>query len=348
MEYYIIPYIFLAFWIVIFVKSKIELKKYTLFLFICTLPAAFIAIFSGDVGTDKGYYYTTIYRTLHWEFSEVNYEFGFKVLNVIIGKVISEDVFVIIPVISTITYLFLIFSFSKNKFQLTVFSFLVFPFFFYDMTMNGLRYGLSFAIAAYASYQLIRNKRTKLFFILAILATSIQYSSFLILVVIYLSQVKLQRKHLLILILFFGILYKILDFSYFDNKVDTYKELNSPSGISGLSPLVIFVLIFIINYVLNKGNKINKFFYVLLILEVLSFVLSLVSYSGLRFQNLVIFAFLILMANQYEFEKYNGKFIFVFFIVGCLCLGLKIRNFMNEDELVETPFLPYEFYWERK
>lgn len=348
MEYYIIPYVFLAFWMIIFITSKIEFKKLILFLFFCTIPAAFIAVFSGDVGTDKGYYYSTIYRTLNWGFSEVNYEFGFKVLNLVIAEVVSNDVFVIIPIISTITYLFLLLSFSNNKFQLTIFSFLVFPFFFYDMTMNGLRYGLSFAITAYASYQFIRHNRFKLFFILGFLAINIQYSSLLILLIIYFSQIKLQRKHLFIFVLFFALLYKILDFSYFDNKLDSYKDLNSPSGISGLSPLVVFILIFILNYFLNKENKINKFFYVLLVLELLSFTLSLISYSGLRFQNLVIFALLILMANQYEFEKYNGKFIFIFFLIGCLCLGLKIRNFMNEDELVETPFLPYEFYWERK
>ena len=88
--------------------------------------------------------------------------------------------------------------------------------------------------------------------------------------------------------------------------------------------------------------------FIILILEVASFILSLKSYSGLRFQNLIIFALLIFISFFQEIEPFRKRYITLFFLIGFLSFGLKIRNFNNEDVDVITPFLPYEFYWERR
>ncbi|MBK1897706.1 EpsG family protein [Chryseobacterium paridis] len=341
---YLIPFLILSLVSSVVYLSRFELKNYWLILFVALFPAILVAILSGDSGTDKAYYYVWIENTYNGNFDEVIYEPGFKYLTYFISLIKPSEYF-IIPVVAFITTLFLIFSFSENKWQLLVFTFILFPFFYFDMTMNGLRYGLSFAMCAFAAKKQA-EKNTLLFFLFGILAVSMQYSSVIIVIIVYFSQVQLKKIHLLLLLVLGYVIFQLLDFSYFDNKVDVYKDLSRPSGISGLSPLVLFLIIFGINWYLNK--KVKTIFFIILILEVLSFLISLKSYSGLRFQNLIIFTLIIFISFFQEIQPFRKRNIMLFFLIGFLSFGLKIRNFMNEDEGAVTPFLPYEFYWERK
>lgn len=341
---YLIPFLFLSLVSSVVYFSRFELKNYLLILFFGLFPAILVAILSGDCGTDKVFYYGWIEDTYNGYFDKVIYEPGFKYLTYAISLIEPNEYF-IIPVVGAITTLILLFSFCENKWQLLVFSFILFPFFYYDMTMNGLRYGLSFALCALAAKKQAQ-KNTGLFFIFGMLAVSMQYSSIIIIMLIYFSQVRLKKIHLLFLIILGYVIFQLLDFSYFDNKVDIYKDLSRPSGISGLSPLVLFLLIFGLNWYLNK--KINNIFFIILLLEIASFLLSLKSYSGLRFQNLIIFTLIIFISFFQEIQPFRKRNILLFFLIGYLSFGLKIRNFMNEDVGATTPFLPYEFYWERR
>jgi hypothetical protein len=341
---YLLPFLFLCMISGVVYLSRFELKNYWMILLVALLPAALIAILSGDSGTDKAYYYNWIESTYNGNFDKVIYEPGFKYLTYFISLIEPHEYF-IIPVVALITTLFLLFSFSDNKWQILVFTFILFPFFYFDMTMNGLRYGLSFALCAFAAKKQA-EKNTVLFFIFGILAISMQYSSMVIVILIYFSQVQLKKIHMLFLIILGYVVSQLLDFSYFDNKVDIYKDLSRPSGISGLSPLVLFLIIFGLNWYLNK--KIKNIFYIILVLEIASFILSFKSYSGLRFQNLIIFALIIFISFFQEVQYFRKRNIMLFFLIGFLSFGLKIRNFMNEDVDGTTPFLPYEFYWERR
>lgn len=341
---YLLPFLFLVMVSSVVYLSRFDLKNYWHILLFALLPAILVAVLSGDSGTDKAYYYGWIEDTYNGNFEKVIYEPGFKYLTYFLS-LIEPDKYFIIPVVAVITTLLLVFSFSETKWQLLVFTFILFPFFYYDMTMNGLRYGLSFALCAFAAKKQA-EKNTPLFFIFGILAASMQYSSAIIVVLIYFSQVELKKIHLLFLLVLGYIVFQLLDFSYFDNKVDVYKDLSRPSGISGLSPLVLFLLIFGLNWYLNR--KIKNILFIILVLEIASFLLSLKSYSGLRFQNLIIFALLIFISFFQEVQPFRKQNLLLFFMIGFLSFGLKIRNFMNEDVEGTTPFLPYEFYWERR
>lgn len=341
---YLIPFLFLCMVSTVAYLSRFDLKNYLLILVVGLLPAILVSVLSGDCGTDKAYYYSWIEDTYNGNIEKIVYEPGFKYLTYFISLIEPHEYF-IIPVIAAITSSLLLYSFSENRWQLLVFTFILFPFFYYDMTMNGLRYGLSFALCALAAKKQAENN-TILFFVFGVLAISMQYSSMIIVVLIYFSQVKLEKIHLLFLLILGYVVSQMLDFSYFDNKVDLYKDLTRPSGISGLSPLVLFIIIFALNWYLNK--KVKTIFFILLVLELASFLLSLKSYSGLRFQNLVIFALIIFISFFQEIQPFKKQYIMLFFMIGFLSFGLKIRNFMNEDEEGTTPFLPYEFYWERK
>ncbi|WP_165764820.1 EpsG family protein [Flavobacterium davisii] len=320
------------------------MKSYFFYLLCCCIPAILIVVLRGDVGTDKGYYKSIIDQTINGDFDSVPYESGFKYLTLFLSQ-ITRDVDVIIAIIGLLTSLFVILSFSKTKYSYLIFIFILFPYFFYDMTMNGLRYGLSFAIAALASQKLKDNKNV-LFYIISFIAISIQYSSFLVIVLIYFNQFKFEKKHLFLIVIALILSFKLLDIDYFDNKVDAYSTLIRPTEISGLSPLFLFIVILLIHNSIAKFK--SKYIYLLLVLQIISFFLSMKSYSGLRFQNLIIFTLLIFIVNFTEVPKViPTKKIFALFFIGIICITLKLRNFMNEDVLVETPFLPYEFYWEK-
>ena len=346
MLYYLIPYLFLAATVSMLYISKIKRKNYTVFLFCVSMPAIFIAVLSGDSGTDKEAYYTWIGNAFNGNMEKVTYEPGFKYLTYLLSF-IYPHVYVIIPIIAFLTSCFLIRAYSNSKWQLLIFTFFIFPYFYYDMTMNGLRYGLSFSLASMAALQLTKDKKSSVkFFIYALLAVSMQYSSIIILALIYVSQMRIKKADILLLIVLGYAVFNMLDFTYFDNKADAYKDASSPSGLSGLSPLILFVVIFVFNWLLNK--KLHFIFFVLLVLELASFMLSLKSYSGLRFQSLMIFTLMLFIANFQEPPAFRKRMLFAFFLIGIMSFSLKIRNFMSEEKYVNTPFLPYEFFWERK
>lgn len=340
---YLLPFLFLVGITFMTYVSKINFKSYKLILFLGLLPAAAVAILSGDTGTDKANYYEWIANTFNGNIEKVVYEPGFKILTYALAMIYPSEYF-IIPVVSLITTVFLWLAFSGNKWQLIVFTFLLFPFFYFDMTMNGLRYGLSFAISAYAARLILENK-VKSFIIVGLVGVSMQYSSIIIIILIYLSQVNFKKIHLILLVVVGYVIFSILDLGYFDNKVDVYKDLTKPSGLSGVTPLLLFTLIFGLNWFLNK--KISKILFIIFGLQIASFVLSLTSYSGLRFQSLFIFTLLIFISFFQELKTFKKRYLIFFIIIGLMSFSLKIRNFMNEEKEVTTPFLPYEFYWER-
>jgi len=340
---YLLPFIFLIFGIFTIFNSKYIFKSYKYLLFFLLLPALLVVLLSGDTGTDKASYYVWIAYTFNGNADKILYEPGFKLLTYLLSLIYPHEYF-IVPVIGFLTTLFLVLAFSGSKWQLIIFAFLLFPFFYFDMTMNGLRYGLSFAISAYAAKQIVQGN-IKMFLLFGLLAVSMQYSSLIIIILVFLTQVKIKKIFLFMLIILSFALLNFFDLSYFSSKVDAYKDLVRPSGISGLSPLLIFSLFFLLNKCLHK--KIDFIFYIIFLLEILSFILSLSSYSGLRFQNLCIFVLLIFMAFFQKTRPFKKKYIVFFLILGVLCFSLKIRNFLTEEEGVTTPFLPYKFYWER-
>ena len=346
MLYYLLPSLFLIGMVSMMYISKLKLKSYATFLFFACLPAIFIAVFSGDSGTDKESYYTWIANSFNGNSEKVTYEPGFKYLSLLLSY-IYPSVYFIIPTIAVLTSIFLVKSYSNSKYQLLIFTFLIFPYFYFDMTMNGLRYGLSFALSSFAAHQLSKPKKNSfLFFVFGLLAISMQYSSFLIVVLIYLSQVNFKKIHMLFLIVVGYAVISILDFQYFDNKIDVYNDISRPSGVSGLSPLILFSTVFLFNWYLQK--KLSLIYFVILGLEILSFALSLKSYSGLRFQTLMMFTLMIFIAHFQTPVVFKKRLLTVFFLIACLSLSLKMRNFMNEEKFVETPFIPYEFFWERR
>ncbi|MET2996331.1 hypothetical protein B0A78_09790 [Flavobacterium columnare NBRC 100251 = ATCC 23463] len=345
MIYYLLPYFFS---ILIFFqfREKIIINKKT-FLFISLFFYLLFLSLRGEVGTDYVHYQTIIDYTRNGDFDFVSYEKGFVLLTQVFLFLFNNTIHWVIVSVGILTFFVLLFTFSHNKQQYTVYLLLIAPFFLTDMTFNGLRYGLSFSLASLAVYQLYKEQQNILkFIVLSLISLSMQYSSLLIILIFFAFKFKFTMKQFVLLglsVLVFFINLKF-DLTYFLDKRDNYSEIVSPSEFSGMGPLIVFLILFCYAYFYLKNNK--KRLVVLLVCVILSVYLSTITYAGLRFLNLFLFCLFLYFAFE-NFEKHKN-FITILFIVGLLGFGLKIKNFMDEEGQNDTPFLPYKFYYENK
>lgn len=347
MSYYIFPYIFAITGFIILYIYEIRSTFFTTIL--CLLPSILIVILRGNVGTDT-YTYLGYFKEL---IKDINYDssfekgfIGFSVILINLGLNERQC----IAIIGLATTIILAYCFSSSTEKFTVFILLLYPIFFYDMTMNGLRYGLAFALSTLAIHNLIKD-RLWLFILYSLLAASIQISSILILIIFLTGQ--FSFKHLSVLfILSISLIYVInyfwtIDLSYFYSKQDMYKDLVAPEGLSGLSPLILFLLIYFCFLLFYEGKiiEIQKQIHIILILELLSFILSKISYSGLRFQMLFLFALMVFVSNNIDLSKNRFKITCCYCIISMISFIITLKHFNYYDAQVLSPFLPYTFFW---
>ena len=228
-----------------------------------------------------------------------------------------------------------------------LFSLLLFPIFFYDMTMNSLRYGLSFSICAVA-LDALYNKKNLLFILLSILAISIQYSSFLIVLVFTIF--KLERKYLigLIVLIAVAIPFLALNISYLYDKQDAYKDIYSPGAASGVGPLLLFSIIFITYYFDAGEGRPSKLLFLILALEMASFALAKITYAGLRLQMLFLFTLILLIKQEYFLIKKKREYLLILLLVGNFAFLLTARALSTVVEDQTTPSIPYKFFWQER
>lgn len=339
---YLAPYIFV---IVIIALGKITGLENSKLLFLCLIPAFFIVVLRGDVGTDTASY-VRIIDGISSEFGDINgsseVEIGFELFSKILLNFGFSSKAVIIA-FSWFICALIIFAFSQTKDDVLIFALLVFPIFFYDMTMNGLRYGISFCLAKIA-YESIENDNKKTFALMTLLSVSFHLSGFVLLVLLMVR--RLNFKHLIAGVLFACVLLLIfLDRLLF--KFSAYGDLQAPSGLSGLAPLLLFAAIYI--SVVTMSFKDFMYLTFLLLLEIAFFVLAKFSYAGLRFQLLTLFALLCTLPKCSVMRSRNRlMFLCLVFFIGALGFVSKSRNMVDGIDSGESPFIPYHFFWERK
>ncbi len=342
MLYYIFPFIYSV--VIFFMFNKYKIENKAMFLSICLLPYILVEALRGKVGTDYVTYEIFFHYTLTGDINAVVYERGFLFLTQTILFFTKNEHWTII-IVGLITSGVFIYTFSKSRQKLAVFILLIAPLFLFDMIMNGLRYGLSFAIACLAISELYKVKQNVVrFMFFSVLAISVQYSSLIILLIFFLFKIKLNYKQSLVLVLVLFLFFASINFdlTYFLDKKNSYSEAATPSGLSGIGPFVIFLMLFFYMFFYVKMK--NKMLLILLLCEILSFYLSSLTYAGLRFLNLFLFAIILCLAFE-NFDKIKKTLLFLF-LIGCIGLTLKTKNFIDEENQNETPFLPYKFYFE--
>lgn len=345
---YVFSYLFITFFGVNFYFAKLQVKFKFFYLFCLLLPAFLFAILKGNVGVDSIFYLNLFQDYQNGNPGNINYEPGFLFISKVISQINSNPYFGVAS-IASISTLLLIKFFSKSIETLMLFILVFFPIFYVDFTMNGIRYGLSFSIAAWAIY-FLNKKKFLIFLIISIISISIQYSS-IVLISVFASNLMKKRYFIFLVVVIISLLYFSgflnVFLTYLYDKKDSYSELISPGVFSGIGPLIEFFLIFIFFIQNTRKSSNRKLLYLISGLEVLSFVLSKFSYAGLRFQSLFLFALILFIYYNIDELKENVTFFIkqmLFLSIFAFGLFLKNISIAVEDDL--TPFLPYKFFWQ--
>lgn len=350
MIYYIFPFFYTIFFsLILYISNKKYIKGWHIF--ILMLPAILVFVLRGNVGTDTYYYLALLDDYKYYGESAASFEPGFEFF----GKTLTYLGFsprIALAVISLITTIILCKAYAASKRQMLVFILLVFPLFFYDFTMNGIRYGLSFSLATLSVDSLYRKKyRTA--FIWGLISFSIQYSSLFVILPFVFALVK-KRYIIFFTMILVGLFVQNPElFSLITDRVagkrDSYSEIFSSSVFSGLMPLIIVFLMYV--GFLKFGEKKNsKLIHMILLLELLSFVLAKFTYAGLRFQGVFMYCMIIYLKNNIDYveARHMNKIIYYLLFICLLGILILIKNISVNVDGDMSPFLPYKFFWEEK
>lgn len=349
MIYYIFPYFYVLFFsLLIYLGNVKSVKVWHIFLLL--LPAILVFALRGNVGTDTYYYLGLLDDYMHYGESEARYEPGFEFL----GKFLiylGLSPRIALASIGLITTLLLCKAFSASKRQMLVLVLLVFPLYFFDFTMNGIRYGLSFSLAAVAIDKLYLKKYSSAA-IWGLIAISMQYSAALVILPFVGALVKKRYIIIFISLLILSYLAAPAAFNLFTDRIagktDAYSEITSPSIFSGLAPLFVVFVMYISFLNFNKNNHYSKLIHIILLLEFLSFIMAKFTYAGLRFQGVFMYSMILyLKSNVDSIEpQHIKKFIYILVILSIVGILIFIKNISGIAEGDMSPFLPYKFFWE--
>lgn len=339
MIYYTLPYILIVFASILSLKIKGSSYKYLFFMFF--IPAVIIVTMRGMVGTDT-YGYLSFFEQSKWDIKEnyFNLETGFVIyLQVVtyLGLQPQKS----LNLFSLIICILIFINFSKSKSAFIIFSSLIFPVFFYDMTMNGLRYGLAFILAVPFILEPVKNmfkiNKNKIYIVLSIL----NHNSVLTFI-FFKMFINLNIKNFILGLLASTVVFYFLQ-DYLLLKFDSYAELESPSALSGVQPFVIMFLIAVVNSIFFKLNTKRNIY--LFVLQLCFYLVTQFTYAGLRFQFAVLFFTMVLMVGDKDCRNYN-YYIAIIYLIGLLGFLLKMRNMLDTYGIGYSPFLPYVFYWQ--
>ena len=349
MIYYIFPYIY-SFLTALLIYS-LRLKRIRWWhLFIIVLPGILLFALRGNVGTDTYFYLGLLDDYSRYGESLARYEPGFELLGKTLAKTGLSPRFAL-ATISIITTLLVCKAYSATKRQMLLLALVVFPLYFYDFTMNGIRYGLSFSLATIAIDKLYQ-KKNRAATIWSLLAFSVQYSSLLVILPFVGGLIK--KKYvivigLILVLAFFGLpQYFGFIVDRIAGKQDAYSDIVAPSIFSGVAPLFIVFLMYV-NFLRFHINKpYDKLIHAIFLFEVLSFVLSKFTYAGLRFQGAFMYCMILYLKNhsdEIDSEKIK-KYIAGYVVISMLGIFLFIKNISANVEGDLSPFIPYKFYWQ--
>lgn len=349
MVFYIFPYLYILLLTLYFYKKiKIQSVDFKTLL-ILILPACLVAILRGNVGTDTSTYLNFFRDYKFFGNSLTNFEPGFAFFAWLFSLLDFNERFSV-ACIGTLTTLILCKNFSKSKEEMLLFGLILFPIYYVDFTMNGIRYGLGFTLSA-VSVDALYDKKYKKTLFYSILAFLIHFSSILVIVPFLMNYLK--RKYwvivimlLCIFVIVFPNIFDLLIF-YFDKKEYAYSLYYSPNNFSGVAPLLLTIL-FHLNFTINtkKKNR-SSLIHLILIAEVVSFLIARYSYAGLRLQGAFMFAMILFLKNNWQFIQHRKRNLQILAIISLLAFLISIKNISSSLES-DSPFLPYTFFWDEK
>lgn len=306
-------------------------------------PAAVMAMLRGATGTDTASYLDIIegIRTGNPVKTVRTLEPGFVWL-VRALEWIGHDPRITVAIVTLLVVIACIVAFGRSDGDALVFATVIFPLFFYDMAMNGLRYGLAFCVAKIASDAWDR-RRHGTSIALAVAATGMHISAVLLVTLLQIRRIRAMRYVGLmaaIAIVTFAARHKELMI-----KFGTYAAFTPPAQMSGAAPLLLALLVLGAGWALL--GRMPRTLVFLFACEIASFLLARISYAGLRFQWLVLFAMGCHFVPLLRVPDVNRRWVIVALVVlGAVGFALRLRNMLAEYGIGPSPFLPYRFFWE--
>ena len=98
--------------------------------------------------------------------------------------------------------------------------------------------------------------------------------------------------------------------------------------------------------VYTSNTRPNNLLILILIFEGLSFLLTKVSYAGLRFQLIFLFALILLIKQEQNIITDKRSFFKFMFFIGLIGFMITMKNITFIDEEAESTYVPYRFFWE--
>jgi hypothetical protein len=317
---------------------------------IAFLPLVVVACVRGNVGTDTYTYLTEVdlkLQDLDRPLGE--FEPGFELVIGLLGDIFRNARAVVLALAFINAALFYV-SLKKWGGCRLVGAALLVPAFFFDYAMNGLRMGMAVPLCVLA-YVALENRRPGYGLALAAAAVSVQMTSLVLLGLLMAYKVpfrlSVRRVALVVVTLVgFGVLFSSVFSERVLAKVALYELSSAPSAVSGLAPLL-FSAILALPFLDNVKSRAFRASVLLFVLQLGFFMLSSLTYAGLRFQLLCLFAQALVVQRELVPKRFvrstRVACCIVFFV---FCLSWEVRNFGNEQGIGESPYLPYEFFWQ--
>ncbi|WP_323120890.1 EpsG family protein [Burkholderia alba] len=314
-----------------------------LWLSLSLAPTALLVALRGSVGTDTAAYLkmARAARIDDPTHLPATLEPGFLWLLKLAALACSQPQ-TVVALVSLLVVFGCIAAFSGREEDALVFALLIFPLFFYDMSMNGLRYGLAFCLAKIASDCRDRGRRG-VFGVCAGAAAGIHISSLLLIALLQVRKLRSLRY------LAAGAgLAALLAACHYDKlaiKLAFYTHYAPPGATSGSAPLVLAALVVLAGAIASGG--LTRTLGLLLLFEAASFLFARISYAGLRFQWLILFALCCQMSVVAVVPARRGPhFYLALTLIGALGFAVRARNMLQEYGVGPSPFLPYQFAWD--
>jgi hypothetical protein len=307
-----------------------------------------LVVLRGDVGGDTPGYIANAQGVIWWNGDRTtDVEFGYTLVVRFVAIFTSDPRLVVALIGLLAAVLFFLMLYMWESGQCAV-SLILIPLCYFFYTMNILRVGIAFPLAAIAIVQL-EKKRYGQFCALAIASICIQMTAVILLPLLLLArrgaQVSLKRAgyglilgaSALGLVYYFFAARIVAKFVMY--AIDPSLESNRSTG-----PLIISFVCSIVAIWLSEERH-RYLGLIFLGIQVLCFEISQVSYGGNRLQSMAIFAQVLALSYCAKRPINVGRLAAVTALC-CLAFSYTARNFL---EIAGDPssFIPYQFAWER-
>lgn len=304
-----------------------------------------ISFFRGLVGTDT-YAYEIIMERLSDGFSLAGMEPGFVFVSWLLLQV-TNSAPLTVRLIGCLVFCALFFylhrSDKNEKFLLASY---ILPAFIYQYSMNGLRVGFASMLLLLATQQ-FRRIKTISGYTLAATSLTFHYSALVSLILIWASKVNWVKASNILIVPIAMLLVLVFFYAnedYFFHKFVSYQDFDSPNSFSGVGKMLALLVIFFGVLVSNLPTADKAKLLFLGVGSMLVFwLISMFSYAGLRFLDLLSFSFPLCVLTAFSNRGLElGKLAKLsFFIAGLIAAGMSYRNFLYEEGIGPSPFLPY-------